>query len=492
MKYINWVNENLMPDTDEIFAWIEHLSSFCHRRTGTRENRYAAEYIKYNLEEFGLQDVKIQHSDVLVYEPELWDFAVENEAIPSYFINYTLCDGKEGVYETDNELRQLVYVGDGTDEDFSGIDVKDKIVVANHRWQDCTREFMEENWGAAKSWWYDPKNTASEPGHVFQKESYQPVTFPYNYYHAMEKGAAGFVAVMWDNCDRYIHYCENYAFEFVEHPRYCKCANMKIPGVFISRSAGEKLISKLQNSSEPVMGKLKMRTVLRKAQTNLVSGILPGLSEETILVHSHHDAVFQGAVQDASGVSEVLALAKYFSNLPLEKRKRSMMFATTDTHYCNYVGHKAFIEYIKNEGIDLILVFGLEHIGKEVRENSNGEMALTGENGIRLMFVHENSHLLKLAKESTEHYQIEHTLILPINSNNGSCVSDSDDFKKAGYPVVSSMSPVMYLMDPMDTPDMVAKDLLIPIACATAEMIIRAFDISRYDLSEEPDLGYFD
>ena len=44
-------------------------------------------------------------------------------------------------------------------------------------------------------------------------------------------------------------------------------------------------------------------------------GFLPGQNGTTLLISSHHDAVWDGAVEDGSGTSEVLALARHFRAL---------------------------------------------------------------------------------------------------------------------------------------------------------------------------------
>ena len=47
---------------------------------------------------------------------------------------------------------------------------------------------------------------------------------------------------------------------------------------------------------------------VKKVQYRTVVGHLPGRDKETLMVQSHHDSGFTGAVEDASGVAEVLAL----------------------------------------------------------------------------------------------------------------------------------------------------------------------------------------
>lgn len=66
-------------------------------------------------------------------------------------------------------------------------------------------------------------------------------------------------------------------------------------------------------------------------QYRTVVGHPTGKNAETLMVRSHHDSGFMGAVEDASGVSEVLALAKYYGQTPAKSRDRNMMFVVMDT-----------------------------------------------------------------------------------------------------------------------------------------------------------------
>jgi hypothetical protein len=57
------------------------------------------------------------------------------------------------------------------------------------------------------------------------------------------------------------------------------------------------------------------------------------MSDEIVLIQSHHDSTTSGAVEDASGAAEVMALARYFGQFPKDARPRTVMFATMDTHF---------------------------------------------------------------------------------------------------------------------------------------------------------------
>ena len=87
---------------------------------------------------------------------------------------------------------------------------------------------------------------------------------------------------------------------------------------------------------------LKLANALRRSETANVLGVIPGrdpvLKDQAVVFSAHHDhfglgkpdargdVIYNGAVDDASGVAQVLATAKAFAALP-ERPRRSIVFA---------------------------------------------------------------------------------------------------------------------------------------------------------------------
>ena len=192
-----------------------------------------------------------------------------------------------------------------------------------------------------------------------------------------------------------------------------------------------------------------------------VKGVLEGMSDDIILVHSHHDAVFDGAVQDASGISEMMAVGKYFSQLDKTQRPKTMMFAATDTHYTDYMGHQGFIKRRKEKGDNLILDLVIEHIGKETR-------------------------LYDFVIKTFEKYGLEKSifaavdLITPDDSGEeyvfrqDEVISDAYYFSEAGIPVISTVAGEIYIFHPSDTVERIPQDQLEPVGKAYVEIAAEA------------------
>jgi hypothetical protein len=82
--------------------------------------------------------------------------------------------------------------------------------------------------------------------------------------------------------------------------------------------------------------KLRMRLAI-ESRTGLkpsaVFGVLPGNTDENILVMAHTDGFWEAAVDNASGVAAMLGLAEYFSKVPKAQRRRTITFMAPIGHH---------------------------------------------------------------------------------------------------------------------------------------------------------------
>jgi peptidase M28-like protein len=67
-------------------------------------------------------------------------------------------------------------------------------------------------------------------------------------------------------------------------------------------------------------------------------GTLPGATDEKIYIVAHRDGVFDGAVDNGSGMATMLGLAEYFARLPKAQRQRTIVFVSVTGHHNNCTG----------------------------------------------------------------------------------------------------------------------------------------------------------
>ena len=484
------IDENKIPQTEQYIGWIRGYTRLPHRRTGSEEGRQAAEYTKDVFERLGLHDVRIEETDAFICENDQYRLTVEGQSIDCFPVNGTYRLGEFGTFAVGDAGvdAEFIYLGCGDETDFEGVDVKGKIVVCDCPWKDSYEEDYVA-WCKGSVFRYDPHQDERVVSGR-KKDSYSPLKWPYNYCRALQAGAAGFVGILNDYIADGIFYNEDYTEEI----NGFGVEKATLPALWVGSNEEKRLkeiVAKGGNEDKTsARGDFILQKTYRPCRAKNVIGILPGKSDETILVHSHLDAVFTGAVQDASGMSEVIGLASYFSQIPEEERGCTLMFAGFDGHYTDYEGHQDFVRRRKADGTNIILDAVIEHIAKEVVLDENNEPVETGEAELRMMYVSEKGDLWDITKEALIRGDITRTIMMAArindSGNNGNyqfeqdeVISDAFYNAQAGVPVVSILSPPIYLFHPMDTIEMVDADSLRPIGKMYAEIISRVMGTGK-------------
>jgi Peptidase family M28 len=132
-----------------------------------------------------------------------------------------------------------------------------------------------------------------------------------------------------------------------------------VPIVTISQDEGF-MLRDLLGAGQQVKFSLDLSVEYRKnlASQNIIA-VLPGKSDEQIMLLSHTDGFFQGALDNASGMATVLDMARYYAAKPLSKRPRTLVFVATPDHHHGEYGRAKFISsYDFNK---VALIFNAEH-----------------------------------------------------------------------------------------------------------------------------------
>ena len=475
MTYEAKVKADRFPEGQEIFSWIKALAQWGHRKTGTPEGRKSAEYIEGKFKEFGLEDVRIETVPSMCMVVDDYSIEIEGEAFESFYINGTNRGSESGRFSfgKNGEEAEFVYVGQGLPEDFEKVDVSGKVAVVSVILPEAGTVDWFDN-----IYTYDPLKQLDVPKR--KVDIYSPDIWPNNFYLAQTHGAVGFVGILENYMDDPYFYNEDYT----ENGWTMGCEFMSLPALWVSRSSGKKIKENFAKS-DILKGKMVVDTLYEYRDALNIVGELKGQSDEIVLVHSHHDAVFEGAVQDASGTSEMMALAKYFAQVPEEERKKSMMFAALDTHYTDYAANIAFVKRRKEEGDKVIIDIAIEHVGKETALDDDYNLYETGEVEPRLIYVSE-PRLYEDVKEIVAHYDLKKTMIPLVPTGEGldreyefrqdEVISDAYYLNESGVPVVSHVAGEQYLFHISDKPDRIPVEELEPVGLTFAEIAIAAME----------------
>ncbi|MBI2189793.1 MAG: M28 family peptidase [Acidobacteria bacterium] len=121
------------------------------------------------------------------------------------------------------------------------------------------------------------------------------------------------------------------------------------------------LIERRESPSVRLRLDVETRTGLKTAN---VWGVLPGATDENIAIMAHADAFFDGAMDNASGMATLVALAEHYAKAPKAQRRRTVTFFTTAAHH-SPSGEQAGISWVHNHAQAMwaktALLVNLEH-----------------------------------------------------------------------------------------------------------------------------------
>jgi hypothetical protein len=163
-----------------------------------------------------------------------------------------------------------------------------------------------------------------------------------------------------------------------------------VPGLFVDAAVGSRL--KALAGSGPSV-RLTLSASIESFESRNVVGLIPGASEELIILNSHTDG--PNAVED-NGPNTIVAISQYLGRIPKESLPRSVMVSFTTGHFHGGIGQITFVKDHKDSALTkAVCALTLEHLGAlEWNEDAEGAMALTGQPELSVIFVPENKAMV--------------------------------------------------------------------------------------------------
>ena len=451
-----------LASTDGFMATIRDLVGFAPRTTGSPGGIRTADYVAQRFRKAGLTDVHYETATSYSWQASDSSLSVGGRRIDSFPISHSFIVGP-----TTPGTRTLGPTGrtaDVVDIGHRGVgttDVRGKWVLF-----DLKFELPLAGMLPFTTFIWDPYLRLLNPSALLSANPY--LTNQESVVKAAQKaGALGVIGVLGDYFDsnRY-------------HNEYYRRTPMTVPGVWVTKKASATLRTALRSSPRATM----RLTVVRKAVTaRTVVGFLPGRTKDTVMVQSHHDSQGPGAVEDATGTAEVVALADYYGGLArrpgYRPREKTMMFATFDTHFTGYQQHQAFVDkYLikKQTPYRIVANATIEHVGKRAVVAKDGSLKVLEQHEPRGIF--ENVSLpLKLVLDAAIVRNNLHTTAV-LNSTLpakllGGIPTDASFVLQAGVPTISLIAGPLYMYDEADTIDKVDQTQLRPVAVFYADML---------------------
>ncbi|MEE2844890.1 MAG: M28 family peptidase [Gemmatimonadota bacterium] len=192
-------------------------------------------------------------------------------------------------------------------------------------------------------------------------------------------------------------------------------------------------------------------------------GTLPGTTDETIIITAHMDGWFDAALDNASGVAVMMALAEHFSQIPREQRRRNMIFVGTAGHHIGSPNSP----YMRDEGMleNTALLLNAEHIAPAQFLPYGTELRRTAGISPRRWWVHGSDDLLNLALDAYRTFGV--SLVGPMHPSASGEIGSIDE----EAPSIQLIRSPEHKHSDLDIPDLVPSVGLEAVARAFAKII---------------------
>ena len=248
-------------------------------------------------------------------------------------------------------------------------------------------------------------------------------------------------------------------------------ARMKpIPALWVGKYDGQRLRSLAARGAE---ANLTLVGEERRGVTHNVWGVLPGESEGTIVIHSHHDAPFQGATEDGCGMGQVLAQARAWSRVPRGERPKALLFLSTAAHF--YGPALGTYEFVRKHMDDILaktdVMICMEHLGAKQVSEENREFSPSGELATTWVMTSPNRYVIAGLMKLLRRQRLKRTVAVPYNFIAPVPTTDAFPYPFVDVGFLSFISQPYYLLNAEDTLDKIEVDELGPIAACITDLV---------------------
>ncbi|WP_160686617.1 hypothetical protein [Clostridium sp. C2-6-12] len=300
------INFKLLFNKEEVWDFQKLINDFGPRLTGSASHKKYNDLIKAELDSYGLKVFEDKYT-FNKWEAKSWRLTIENntgeiEEIPTtFYYPYSGETDKKGV------SGELIYCGSG--RGFKK--AKGKIAIVEVSIPLLPSSLILKKRSSI------PK-TANLPRIITNSVVGSVLKGP-NLEKAVKEGVLGVICI-WkklsyeNSLNQYLPFTSGY--------KGC-------PSLWVDEKTGDKL-KKL--AKKKVKANMILEAVIEKeAETNTIYSVLPGKnSKETIIINTHTDG--PNACEENGGIA-LLALAKYFSKIPLSERNRTIVFVFVTGHF---------------------------------------------------------------------------------------------------------------------------------------------------------------
>lgn len=435
-----------VPETEEILGWISTIDAQGIRRPGWPADAWIEDWAIEKFHSFGVQDVEKDPIEVVRWKENSWSLKVWPKGQPENATELAswpipLSESTAGL-EGDLVLSQK-------GQKFS----PGEIAVAEISLMEFPQNAMRDK---VATWHHDPDGDFDTLVQTVPMSSrWQAIMEP-----EMKAGAGAVIMILdfpWETRDYYVPYDAK--------PR-------GIPGLYLSRSDGAKL--KAMMAEGEMEARIEVDREMTKVINHNIVATLPGRSDEWIIIGSHHDGPWNSAVEDASGVSLVMAQAKYWAQVPESERPHNLLFLLNGGHMSKGAGLQHFAktrkDFLSNK---VVTAIHLEHAARQPVA-VDGKLVPSDKPEVRWWFTSYIPTLENIVAKAICEQNLGRSLMMP-----------STDWPRPGAkhpptdgsafffttPAVNYLTAPMYLFDSVDRMDMIHEESLVPVTQAVISIV---------------------
>lgn len=325
------------------------------RIAGTRGEEMAREWVEAKFRELGMVDIHTQEFDLPTqWFPGSFDITVEAGG-KSYSFESLVPALRSNATEGTLDL-EAVWVGTGSTADFHGRDVRGKAVFIH---------------------------SIPAPGSMGHSAG---AGWEGAIRRAQDEGAAA-IFVIYGISDNFTIW-------------QGLGGGITVPGAFMGYADGD-VVKELIGKGQAVRVKMRVDIERRDGlKSASIFGTLPGATDEDIFVLAHLDGYFQAALDNASGISVMISLAEYFSEIPQAERRRNLIFVGTAGHHVGSPGSRWMHDNRETALANAALMINAEHVSVRQTVYWGPEMRMTDIPSPRRWWVNGSDRLTDLVLDA--------------------------------------------------------------------------------------------
>ena len=407
---------SLLPTQQEVWDQQVWMAKLGPKYTGNRAHTTFVEFLATNLKALGLEVLRERYA-LPRWDARHWSIDVKPASGAAFAAPVTSYFPYSGQTPATGVSGELVFAGHNPDFRLDGLAGK----VAFVDFATNTRQWarMYQAWGI---------NPPGEP----LPAAMRPARGGINDLTPFRKAGAVGVIIGWTDVSD-----ANAADQYTPFSR----PPQGIPGLYVGRETGARLRSLAGTGATATV--VLEADVVPDTPTDTLIATLPGLSaDEIIIVNTHTDG--PNATEE-NGAIGILALAKYFSRIPNNERKRTMVFPLTSGHFAGpwVPSIRGVIEKHPDVIKKAVAALTVEHLGcLEWMDDESLQYKATGKNEWSVAIT-PNASTGRIFVDALQGSRDRAAVVNPVN---GGWLGEGGALSRAGVPTIGYIPQPNYLL----------------------------------------------